>query len=150
MRTLTEDDVMLAFEGRSRQRIEAVKALLREEGRPDLADELDAKLRDIRLGLDSARSAWHSISPAQRRALELLGEASALARAGCGYVTTGRPDGYAIKAGRLATMRALCAHELIACDGTVTDPECRFVLTERGRFVLKHGRAALQGEGSET
>ena len=43
----------------------------------------------------------------------------------------------------LATARALCAHELLACDGTTFDPELRFVLTERGRFVLAKGRPAL-------
>jgi hypothetical protein len=40
---------------------------------------------------------------------------------------------------RLATARKLCAHELIHVNGGATDPEAEFVLTERGRFVLRWG-----------
>ena len=39
----------------------------------------------------------------------------------------------------LPTVRALCARELLACDGTATDPERKIVLTERGAFVVKSG-----------
>lgn len=143
---MNSDDVLLWLDREDQKRTAAVRAVLIEQGREDLALDLDRRIRDINLGLDSARSAWHSISAAQRRMLELLREGKALVRAGGGYVAVGAPGGYAIKAGRLPTARALCAHELIACDGCAMDPEARFVLTERGRFVLSHGRNAAQHE----
>jgi hypothetical protein len=137
------EDVLLALEEESRRRLDAVRALLREKGRDDLVADLDAELRNVRLGVTAARSAWHSISPAQRRALEALRAGGWFRRSGGSttrYDAVGGPEGIANICG-IATARALCAHELIACNGGVFDPESRFVLTERGRFVLS---AALQ------
>lgn len=45
------------------------------------------------------------------------------------------------KAARLDTVRNLAARELVAWDGTAFDPEARAVLSERGRFVVRHGQA---------
>jgi hypothetical protein len=133
---MTEDDVLLAIERQSRQRTEAVKALLLHQGRPDLVVELEASLRDVRTGVSSARSVWHSISEAQRRTLGRLRDGASLVRRGAKYdAVGGRTDAVAAVCD-IRTARALCAHELLACDGSTFDPEARFALTERGRFVL--------------
>jgi len=42
---------------------------------------------------------------------------------------------------KLSTARKLCAHGLIHVNGGATDPEAAFVVTERGRFVWRHGEA---------
>ena len=38
------------------------------------------------------------------------------------------------------TVRALVSHTLLVWDGGVFSPEAKAVLTERGKFVLEHGR----------
>lgn len=134
---MSEFDALRWAEEQSERNARRVKALLWEQGRPDLATELDAKLRDIRLGIDGARSTWHSISDAQRRVLTILGTGRHLIR-GTGkarYDATGTPY-TVVNVCRLATARALCAHDLLAPDGGAFDPEGKFVLTERARFVL--------------
>jgi len=136
---MTEDDILLRLEREDRARTASIRQMLIANGRQDLADDLDRRLKDIATGVDGARNCWHSISPAQRRAIELLAGGTALARVGNSYIVVGR-KGADVVACRLRTARALCAHELIAPDGPVFDPEARFVLTERGRFVLDRGR----------
>lgn len=138
---MTEDDVLQEIERESQARSARVKALLIAEGRQDLADELDTKLRDIRLGVDGAQSAWHSISAPQRRVLSALAEGRTLVRAPASktrYGAIGLPDAIADLCS-VATVRALCSRELLAPDGGAFDPERRIVLTERGRFVVRHG-----------
>lgn len=115
-----------------------VRNMLLAAGRPDLVEEFDNKMRDIRLGLDGARNCWHSISNAQRRALSMMADGPLERR-------SMKPSRYVVRdnfACRLATARALCAHELVAPDGGAFDPERRFAITERGLFVLRHGRKA--------
>lgn len=135
------EKLLLKLEREDQERTAAVRQMLIDEGRQDLADDLDRRLRDVRLGLDFARNCWHSISPAQRRVLELMETGRRLIRdpARPVYHAIGAPHRFS-DCCRLPTARALCAHELIVCDGTATDPEARFVLSERGRFVLQHGR----------
>jgi hypothetical protein len=118
---MSESLDLMAYERRRRESLARVLDILHEADRPDLAGELEAKLRDVASGVERARNIWHSISPAQRRALEALGE--------------GRASDF-----RLATARNLCARDLIACAGGAFDPESKFVITEHGRFVLTHGR----------
>ncbi len=145
----SDDDILLALDREARRSNERVRAMLMEMGRPDLVKELDARLRDIRLGLDSARSCWHSISPAQRRVLKIMEPGRYLARSRGSrtrYNAYGEPHAESNVCG-LATLRALCAHELCHVDGGATDPERKFVLTERGRFVLKHGQSLPEAPG---
>src|SRR4051812_29395831 len=66
------EDMVAWADARMAEDNERVRAVLMAEGRADLVAELDAKLRDIRLGLDRARATWTSISEAQRRVLTLL------------------------------------------------------------------------------
>lgn len=68
-----DDALLFRLEQQWRDDRERVRALLREEGREDLIAEYDAKMRDMGSGVENARSIWHSISDAQRRALELAG-----------------------------------------------------------------------------
>lgn len=104
----------------------------------------DEKMRDIRLGVDGAQGTWHSISPAQRRALVAASQAKALVRESGSrhwFGSVGEPHAVA-RVCSLPTARNLIARELLAVDGGAFDPERRLVITERGRFVVKHGHTA--------
>lgn len=108
----------------------------------------DAAMRDHDSGVSGARMCWHSISPAQRRALLFLAPGRALVR--CGWTphfydavcATGAWPGLSTiaKAARLDTVRNLAARGLVRWDGGAFDPEARAVVTERAVFVLEHGR----------
>lgn len=106
--------------------------------RPDVADRFMQRMRDLDLGLTGARAVWHSISPAQRHALSYIaGHGGRLERHGKAYQpVTGEAPRRSI---RILTLRPLAERNLIAWDGGAFDPEQAVVLTERGRFVLKHG-----------
>ena len=108
-------DPIQSLDRAAAQRSEAVKAMLIEAGRQDLADDLDRKLRDIRLGTDSARSIWHSISAAQRRVLEIMEPGRWLVRQTYsreGYDAHGQPHAEA-NVCRAPTVRNLLARKLI-------------------------------------
>ncbi|HZT90373.1 MAG TPA: hypothetical protein VFA12_20700 [Stellaceae bacterium] len=121
-----------------------VRALLLELGRPDLVVELEQRYRDIELGLDGARSTWHSISAAQRRALKAAAEhGGRLERVGKQYRHRDRHQPY--RPIYVATLRNLCARDLTAWDGGAFDPEGAVVVTERGLFVLRHGPHSVEG-----
>lgn len=139
---LTEADVLRMVEEESAAGQRRVRALLYEQGRPDLVQMLDAKLREIHLGLDRAKSIWHSISIAQRRTLVLMGEGRHLVRKSRSrtyYNAIGGPEDI-MEVARLPTVRNLAARNLVAWDGGALDPEARVVLTEHGRFVLDRGQ----------
>lgn len=109
---------------------------------PDQLASYDARMRDIKLGITGARNAWHSISPAQRRALtEAAAYGGRLERIGKEYRHKDRHQPY--RPIYVATVRAVCAHEFMAWDGGAFDPEGAAVVTERGHFVLKHGRTDI-------
>jgi hypothetical protein len=129
-------------EERERDTNQRVLAMLRDEGRPDLADDLTQRLRDIDSGVHGARSTWHSISDAQRRVLLLLGSGPAsLRRVGRTYDVVSPLGSRAIGI-RLATARNLAARDLLEWTGGAFDPEASGVITEHARFVLKHGSPA--------
>lgn len=125
-------------------------AAQREELRSFLADQgqrgvealvdFDKAIRDINLGITGAKNAWHSITPAQRRVLVTAAKRDGrVTREGKEYRhDQGRHQLY--KPFYAATVRALCARELMAWDGGAFDPEASAVLTERGRFVVLHGQ----------
>lgn len=136
-----DDELLLRLDRESHRRTERVRVVLLEAGRPDLVVELDTKLREIRTGVAGARSTWHSISPAQRRVLQLLSSGRWLVRqkhSKTRYDAHGEPHAEG-NVCSLATFRNLTTRDLLACDGTAFDPELRGVLTEHGRFVLVHG-----------
>lgn len=135
-----DDELLLRLDRESQARTERVIALLREEGREDLVTDLEQRLRDIRLGTDSARNCWHSISPAQRRTLEVMEPGRRLVRRSYQknrYDAHGQPFAMSDVCGA-PTVGALLAHDLIAHDQTTKG--FHLSLTERGRFVLAHGR----------
>jgi hypothetical protein len=136
-----DDEILQRIERDSHERLERTRALLIEQGRPDLAEELDRRIRDIRMGLDGARNCWHSISSRQRYVLGMMARGYSIQRAirkPTLYDAHGRAR-VVLSVCRIKTMRALCAHELAHVDGGATDPEAKFVITERGRFVYRHG-----------
>lgn len=135
--------ILDALEFQRRESLERTRIMLREAGRPDLVAELDQNIRDCESGVMGAKSTWRSISPAQRRVLVLLEPGRRLRRCGGSRTRYDAVGGNVEAEGNvcgIATARNLCARELIACDGTAFDPEARFTLTERGRFVLAKGR----------
>ena len=96
---------------------------------------------DLRLGITGARSTWHSISSAQRLALQHTADVggklvrSPLRPCYIGVRLLPQPS----RLIRVLTIRNLCARELLAWDGGILDPESAAVITERGLFVLAHG-----------
>ncbi len=105
----------------------------------------DRRRRDLDLGLTGARNCWHSLSPAQRRVLEALEPGRELVRLRCprsGYAAVAARSALdSIKRiCRLPTVRNLASRSLLDWDGGALDPEARAVLSDRGRFVLAHGK----------
>lgn len=136
-----DDEVFLEIERRSQEQRERTRKLLLESGRADLIIQLDQKYREIENGVDGAKSAWHSISQAQRRVLEIMGTGRCLRRSPGSrtrYHAYGEPHAVGNVCG-LPTVRNLCARDLCHVDGGAIDPEAKIVLTERGKFVLKFG-----------
>lgn len=118
---------------------EEFRAWFLKECGPELLANYDAKMRDIDSGVYGARMAWHSISAAQRRTLVFTSEnGGRLDRVGKEYRVPRRHQPY--RPVFVSTIRPLCQHNLLAWDGTAFDPEVSAVITERGRFVLTHGR----------
>lgn len=139
------DEVLQQIDYQSRQSRERVRSIVCEAGRPDVLEEFDRNMKDIDTGVTGARSAWHSISVAQRRALLLLADGYELRREPYsrtkyeGYCANRKRDalGYVCSIG---TVRALCARELAHVNGGAMDPEKSIVVTERGKFIVKHGQ----------
>lgn len=137
---MTEDDVLHQLERHFRDSRERVRHMILAAGRPDILAEFDRDMKNLDTGITGAKNCWNSISSAQRTVLRIMGEGRHLRRARC---NPGRYDacGRSVipNVCRLATARKLCGHELIHVNGGATDPEAGFVMTERGRFVLRWG-----------
>lgn len=131
------------LERESDERTQRVRDMLRERGRPELVAELDRALKDSASEVTQARSVWHSISDAQRRALILLAAGPGDLRRvkGQGYEVVS-PAGSRATGIRLATVRNLAGRGLLEWTGGAFDPEASARPTERMAFVLKHGRPA--------
>lgn len=139
----SREDVLQWADRMAREQRARVRQLIVDAGRPDVLADFDRDMRNLDLGITMARSCWHSISVAQQRVLQAMGEGRYLLRSMktvTRYDAVGR--GAIMDICRLSTARALCAHELIHVNGGATDPEAEFIITERGSFVLKHGQAA--------
>ncbi len=140
------DPILQEIEAQGRRRRQDVRTLIMESGHPDAAAillQFEQNMRDVDTGIGGARSTWHSISLAQRRVLEALETRWYLMRASGSrtrYDAHGEPHAEGNVCG-IATVRNLIRRELLAVDGGAFDPEKKIVLTERGRFVLKHGRS---------
>lgn len=133
------------FELAQLEKQEAFRAFILEQGRPDILAEYDAKMKDIRSGVDGAQSCWHSISDAQRRVLVFLGDGATLRQ------DQENPNRYFVRhrngitsAERRATIRNLAARELLDWTGGAFTPEASAVLSDRGRFVLKYRQGSGQ------
>ena len=138
---LNDDAIRQAIHAEAIAQRRRLDTFMRAQGHDALADELKVRLKEVDLGSDGARMTWSSISEAQRRLLLLLFNGSALARTSDSltrYEVQGAASDPRSRYG-IATARSLCGRDLLHCDGTAFDPEARFVLTERGRFVVKHG-----------
>ena len=141
-----ERDIIHQLESEMRARREYVRRIIAEQNRPDVLAEYDRAMRDLDLGITGARNVWHSISEAQRRALEA---------AAFGPLFRWRKDRVVYSAPhratefkfRLPTIRNLIARNLLDCDGGVFDPEAKVVLSDRGRFVLRRGPEAASPTG---
>lgn len=137
---MTEDEILQIIEADMRRKRERIRAMiLGTSGEQALAD-FDREMRNLDLGITPARACWDALTGRQRRTVEALRVGTALVRVGKSYRIT--PLEYLGAVCSLATARALCRRELLAPDGGAFDPKQRFVLTERGRFVLSYGRRA--------
>lgn len=131
-----------------RERVRAVLAGMGPRASHALKD-YDAALRDYDTGLYGARMCWHSISPAQRRTLLFLAPGRVLVRSArvrghYDAVGTSAAVDTIAKAARLDTARNLASRGLLDWDGGALDPEGRAVPSDRGRFVLAHGRGGAR------
>lgn len=132
-----EDTEAVLDEKSAAERAEFIEWLRREAG-DEAADRHLAKMREIDTGVYGARGCWAALSLAQRRALaEAERHGGRLDRVGKEYRHSARDQSY--KPVYVATVRNLCARELMAWDGGAFMPEDAAVVSERGRFVLKHG-----------
>lgn len=138
------DELLQRLDRDSTKTTEAVKAMLMEAGRPDLAADLERKLRDIRLGIDGAQRTWAALSTPQTNAMKIMAEGRKLHREphSTWYVGIGRPAACG-RVCRQPTIRNLIARELVDLEGGAFDPEAIVMLSDKGRFVLKHGPNAM-------
>lgn len=140
---MTDDDLILYLDRQSQLHHKATRDMLIEAGRADLAEDLDRRMRDIRLGIAQAAAIWHSITKTQRIVLEKMALGAYLARSigsSTQYDALGRAP-MVLKICRITTARNLSARNLIHVNGTATDPEAQFVITEHGKLVFAKGRA---------
>jgi len=134
------DPILQDLERESLAGRQRVRELLIAENRLDVLAEYDKKMREVDLGIAGAQGAWHALSPAQHRVLTMAANPSGkfYRTSRTRYDYHGEPHAVADVCG-VPTMRNLIARELMACDGGAFDPEKKVAITERGRFVLKHG-----------
>jgi hypothetical protein len=137
-----DEEVLFRFEREQREADERVRRVIAECGGESALADHDERIRLIRNGQAGAWAVWHSISDAQRRALEAAGRHKQLAREPGSRTFFGARGGLGDaerRVARLGTIRNLIARGLLACEGGAYDPEAVVLITERGRFVLKHG-----------
>lgn len=142
-----EERLLHEIDAWDRVRVEHLKAMCRDAGRPEVADEFDQNLRDIESGVRNARATWHSISDAQRALLAHVVERTGnmrlvISNRGALSYQVDPPGVPLVRPARLATVRALAARGLLDWDGGAFHPEWAVVGNERARFVLKYGRPA--------
>lgn len=138
-----QERLLQELERHSLERLERVRELIRESGRPEIEAELDRALKDSASGVTSARSTWHSISDAQRRVLILLaGGPFSLHRLKGSTYDVVSSIGSRATGIRLATVRSLAGRGLLEWTGGAFDPEASARPTEQMDFVMKHGRPA--------
>jgi hypothetical protein len=103
--------------------------------------EYDKAMRDLDTGVMGARATWAALSRVQRKILALAAaNGGTLERNGKVYHVRWGVADLSMLSIRVSSIRALAARDLFAWDGGYLDPEAAVVLTERGRFVLAHGR----------
>ncbi|ACI92693.1 hypothetical protein OCAR_5562 [Afipia carboxidovorans OM5] len=137
------DPILQEIERQAQARNARVRQLLVESGRDDVLAEFDLAMREIANGVMGARATWHSLSSVQRFVLRTMAGGRYLSRAirsKAQYDAIGRAP-VVLNICKLSTARKLCAHGLIHVNGGATDPEAAFLVTERGRFVWRHGEA---------
>lgn len=107
-------DPVHEWEAKSREQHKRVREIISETASGRMLAEFDRNMKDIQTGVTHARNVWHSISKAQRVALQRLDDGT-----------------WGIKS--RATLRALMRRGLASWDEVLPQ------LTEHGRFVLKFG-----------
>lgn len=144
------DDILHRLERADREREASLRKMLIDAGREDILAQYDENMRNLRLGITGARNAWHSLSGKQRWVLQRMAAGRYVQKSVSnprmfhGYLNgteplSGEPGAF-LNLCRLSTLRSLSAHELIHVAGGTLDPEAKFIITERGLFVVKYGR----------
>lgn len=133
-------EIIQRIERQMREQIERTRRFLMSQGHPDLVADLDANLRDVRLGISSARGIWHVLSAPQRKALTFAADRDLVRLWGNRSVFGFRgAAGKAKEVCQFRTLVPLCARGLITADNII--PPRKMQITEHGRFVLAKGRA---------
>lgn len=141
-RMMTDYDPLLQqLDRESLARSARVRQLLIDGGNTAVLAEYDQAMRDIALGLSSARGCWHALSAPQRAVLVHLatyGGRLVLRAGGTGYGAQRK----LLELGRVGkpTVRNLIARNLLDLDGGPIDPESSVLLSERGSFVVRRGQ----------
>lgn len=117
-----------------------VRAVIAEIGTAEDLARYDASMEHVHSGRSELESLWHSISPAQRALVTVVGEGRRLVRASWSvhrYGAVGEP--HAIHdCASARTVAALVRHRLLAHAGATDDPGQVVVGTERLRALLAH------------
>lgn len=120
------------------------EARLREvlKDHPAELAEYDASMKNLRLGITGAKSAWQALSEHQRIIVQQMAKTGGRLEkmpGGTRYTLT-RAWGRGSPRILVPTVRALVARRLLDLDGGAMDPEFAAVLSEHGSFVVKHGQ----------
>lgn len=127
-----EYEFIQQFDGEMARRDAEFRAFMQAEGHLQALADYDARMRDIRSGVDGARNTWDSLTDPQRNALVAIKWAAGRARRVRLRYVAG-PTDFGAK-----TVFALQRRELVEWDGGL-DPSASVVLTERGLFVITRG-----------
>lgn len=133
-------ETLRAEQARSEARVRAVIA---EAGTPEDLARFDASMEHVHSGRSELESLWHSITPAQRTLVLLVGEGRRLVRCAWSrhrYGAVGEP--HAVRdCASARTVEALIRHRLLAPAGTTDDPGQVVVATERLSALLAYRRS---------
>ena len=131
------EDIEAVLDEAANDQSAAVLRVLIAEGRPDLADELQAKLREIRLGITEAQATWSAMTSAQRAIMLNVAECGRLVKDRNATFSRYSNENETCRPVYLRSINPLVRRRLLDWDQW---PHC--VITERGRFVVKHGAKA--------
>lgn len=145
---MTDDELLAWLEQRDNEQNDRVIEMLKAEGRPDLAEELEARITEIRNGIYGARATWSALSEVQRNVMLWMDQGGHLVSASptntrFSLQFTAGPMGSCVPvpgALRITGIHGATVNNLLHRELVSWAPDKKVILTERGRFVLKFGQ----------